>query len=220
MSREPGLPAEAWVKEEAGSGEPGALKKFYLGRMKQLFRFVLATGLVLCTNFVYARDYTICRQPVPAMDTIPAPDTTDGNTFERVEIEASFPGGDNAWRKYLEKNLDGTVPTRRKAPAGTYTVVIQFVVDKTGAVTQIKALTDHGYGMEEEVINLLKKAPRWEPAVQSGRVVKAYRKQPVTFMVEERRRKKNNWKSEVENTKWKIENAAFPIEAVSGLNHD
>ena len=125
-------------------------------------------------------------------DTIPVNDTTDENRiFDKVDIEASFRGGDNAWRKYLELNLDGNVPITRKAPAGTYTVVIQFVVDKEGHITDIKPLTNHGYGMEEEVIRLLKKAPRWKPASQNGRPVMAYRKQPVTFQIEDERNKRD-----------------------------
>jgi TonB family protein len=125
-------------------------------------------------------------------DTIPLVDTADGNPFEKVEIEAKFPGGDAVWRKFLENNLNPEVTIKHKAPAGIYTVIVQFVVDKEGRVSDIKALTNHGYGMEEEVIRLLKKAPRWEPAIQDGRQVKAYRKQPVTFQVIDDRKKKKN----------------------------
>jgi hypothetical protein len=39
--------------------------------------------------------------------------------------------------------------------------------------------------MEGEVVRLIKKGPQWKPASQGGRVVKAYRKQPVTFMIED-----------------------------------
>jgi len=38
--------------------------------------------------------------------------------------------------------------------------------------------------MEEEVVRILKKSPQWQPASQNGRIVKAYRKQPVIFMIE------------------------------------
>jgi len=123
-------------------------------------------------------------------DTVPDNDTTDDyKVFSKVEIEASFPGGNDAWRRFLERNLDGYVAVKNGAPAGTYTVLVQFIVDKEGNVTDPKALTNHGYGMEAEVIRLLKKAPHWIPAVQDGRKVKAYRKQPVTFMVMEEKKK-------------------------------
>ena len=61
--------------------------------------------------------------------------------------------------------------------------LVQFIINKEGAITDIKPLTKYGFGMEEEVIRILKKSPQWVPAIQFGRNVKAYRKQPVTFMV-------------------------------------
>lgn len=116
--------------------------------------------------------------------------------FERVEQEASFPGGDKAWIKFLRENLDPEVPVRRKAKGGQYTVVVQFIVGKDGKLSDIKALSQNGFGMEEEVIRVIKLSPDWEPARQNNRIVKAYRRQPITFFVEEekpaKRKKKDN----------------------------
>jgi TonB family protein len=103
--------------------------------------------------------------------------------FEKVDIEATFPGGEVIWRKYLEKNLNANIPVENGAPIGTFTVIVQFIVDKEGNISDVKALTNHGYGMEEEVLKIIKKGPKWIPANQNGRIVKAYRKQPVTFVV-------------------------------------
>ncbi len=100
-----------------------------------------------------------------------------------VEKEASFPGEDKAWKNFLSKNLNPDVPAKNRAPEGTYLVVVQFVVDKEGHIADIKPLTEFGFGMEEEVIRILKKSPQWTPAFQFGRSVKAYRRQPVTFVV-------------------------------------
>ncbi len=97
-----------------------------------------------------------------------------------VEVQAKFIGD---WRKFLLKNLDPDVPARNNAPAGRHTVMIQFVVDKEGNVSDIKALTHVGYGMEEEAIRVIRKASQWEPAIQNGYKVKAYRQQPITFEV-------------------------------------
>lgn len=107
----------------------------------------------------------------------------ENKIFDKVEIEAGFPGGDSKWRQYLERNCNGQVASDNGAPQGTYTTVIQFVVDKDGAISDVRALTKHGYGMEEEAIRVIKKGPNWTPAVQNGRHVKAYRKQPITFVV-------------------------------------
>lgn len=99
------------------------------------------------------------------------------------EKEAHFPGTERSWINFLQKNLKPDVPIRNRAPEGTYTVMVQFIVDKEGRVTDIKPLTKFGFGMEEEVVRILQKSPQWVPAIQFGRNVKAYRKQPVTFVV-------------------------------------
>ncbi len=108
----------------------------------------------------------------------------ENKIFDKVEIEASFPGGDAKWRRYLEQNANGQVATDNGAPEGTYTTVVQFVVDKEGNISDVRALTNHGYGMEQEAIRVIKKGPKWTPAVQNGRQVKAFRKQPITFQVQ------------------------------------
>jgi hypothetical protein len=105
--------------------------------------------------------------------------------FEKVDIDATFPGGEKAWTSFLIKHLNANVPVDKGAPAGKYTVWIQFIVDKEGNVTALTPLTSQGYGMEEEVMRILKLVPKWSPASQDGRYVKAYRKQPVTFIVED-----------------------------------
>lgn len=107
----------------------------------------------------------------------------ENKVFEKVEIEASFKGGESAWRRFLEKNLNPNTPVDNGAPEGTYTVWVQFIVDKTGTISDVKALSSHGYGMEEEAVKVIRKGPAWVPAIQNGRPVKAYRKQPITFVV-------------------------------------
>jgi protein TonB len=88
----------------------------------------------------------------------------------------------------LQTNLKADIPVRRKAPAGIYTVVVQFIVDKKGSISDIEALTAFGYGMEGEVVRVLRKSPKWLPAQMNGGPVKAYRKQPITFEVTEVRK--------------------------------
>ncbi len=108
----------------------------------------------------------------------------ENKIFEKVEIEAAFPGGESAWRKFLERNLNPSAPVDNGAPEGTYTVYVQFVVSKDGSISDVRALTKHGYGMEEEAVRVIKRGPKWTPAIQNGRQVNAYRKQPITFLVQ------------------------------------
>jgi BlaR1 peptidase M56/Gram-negative bacterial TonB protein C-terminal len=108
---------------------------------------------------------------------------TDNKIFDKVEIEPAFAGGYPGWTSFLQKNLNSNVPVDKGAPEGKYTVFTQFVIDKNGKISDLKALTRFGYGMEEEVIRVMKLSPDWLPAKQNGQTVKAYRKQPITFVI-------------------------------------
>lgn len=100
--------------------------------------------------------------------------------FTTVQIEARYTGN---WENFLRRNLRPEVPVDNGAPAGRYTIIIQFIVDVDGTISAITPVTHLGYGMEEEAIRVLKKADKWEPAFQNGIHVKAYRRQPITFEV-------------------------------------
>ena len=109
----------------------------------------------------------------------------ESTVFNKVEIEAEYPGGSAAWAKYLKNNLDANTPVDNGASEGTYTVVVRFIVSKDGSISDVVAETKHGYGMEAEAMKIIKKGPRWTPAQQNGRMVNAYRRQPITFVVQE-----------------------------------
>ena len=110
----------------------------------------------------------------------------NGNKLENYvyETEAEFPGGSYAWGRYLQKNLNANVPVDHNAKAGTYKVLVRFIVDKDGTIRDAKAETNFGHGMEEEVLRIITNGPKWVPAEQNGRKVIAYRMQPVTFSVD------------------------------------
>ncbi|MFT4095328.1 MAG: energy transducer TonB [Niabella sp.] len=120
------------------------------------------------------------RKGLIAGKTVPEEDYS--KTFIVVEIDARYPSN---WKNFLEKNLSGEVPVDNGAPPGTYTVTVQFIVDAAGNVSDVQALTHIGYGMEAEAIRVIKRSGKWKPAIQNGREVKAYRRQPVTFQVME-----------------------------------
>lgn len=130
----------------------------------------------------------IVQAPVEDKGTqvVEAPVVEDeSKVFTKVEIEAEFPGGTGAWTKYLRNNLDANAPIENGATEGTYTVIVRFIVSKDGSISDVVAETKHGFGMEAEAIRAIKKGPKWTPAQQNGRYVNAYRRQPVTFVVQE-----------------------------------
>jgi hypothetical protein len=126
------------------------------------------------------------------LETIKAEKIVEGRThnaedkiYTKVEIEAGFPGGENAWREYLRNNLNADTPVKFGANVGKYTAIVKFVVNKDGSLSDVQCESDPGYGMGVEAMRVIKKTPKWTPAIQNGRYVEAYRRQPITFIIEE-----------------------------------
>jgi protein TonB len=126
---------------------------------------------------------------------VEAPKEDDSDkVFQKVEIDAEFPGGTSGWTRYvtreIERNIDELQDDGRSG-----TVVVLFIVDKEGAVSEVRALpcAEAGVGnclppnskLAEIAVNAIRKGPKWKPAIQNGRQVKAYRRQPVTFQLAE-----------------------------------
>jgi periplasmic protein TonB len=105
--------------------------------------------------------------------------------FTSVQIEAQYPGGMPAWRKYLERNLNDRIVEENGGPPGKYTVVVSFRVDKDGTITEVKAENDPGYGTAGEAVRVIKKGPKWTPAQQNGRAVIYRQRQSITFIYQE-----------------------------------
>jgi periplasmic protein TonB len=126
--------------------------------------------------------------PVDETDTkvveVKRPDE-ENKIFIAVEIEAGFPGGQDAWVNYLRNTLNGNLPVDNGAAAGKYTVIVKFVVSKDGSVSDVKCENDPGFGMCEEAVRVIRRTKNWTPAVQNGQPVNAYRRQPVVFVVED-----------------------------------
>jgi protein TonB len=126
---------------------------------------------------------------------VEAPKVEDEDkVFQKVEIDAEFPGGTGAWTKYvsreIERNSDEIMEDGKSG-----TVVVLFIVDKEGAVSEVRALpcgeagvpncVGPGSKLAEVAVAAIKKGPKWKPAIQNGKSVKAYRRQPVTYRIEE-----------------------------------
>lgn len=107
--------------------------------------------------------------------------------FTKVEKEAKFPGGPDGWRRYLERNLNANVAADDGAPLGNYSVKVQFIVDKQGNISNVQAIEKPkacpSCGPEAEKV--IKRGPKWEPAVQNGRNVIYQAIQYITFQVAE-----------------------------------
>ena len=135
-----------------------------------------------------AKDEGIVAPPVEkGTGVVEAPKVEEDydKVFTVVQIAAEFPGGLPAWSKYLERNLNRDLPVENGAPPGKYTVIVSFIVSKTGDISEVAAENDPGYGTKAEAMRVIQKGPKWKPAVQNGRQVIYRHKQSITFVVSE-----------------------------------
>ncbi|MGQ0738192.1 MAG: hypothetical protein ACT4OJ_03955 [Bacteroidota bacterium] len=102
------------------------------------------------------------------------------------EIDASFPQGQDAWMEYLTSKLSTIADSalKYKVPKGTYLILTRFIINKDGSllVQELKCNPSNEY-IEERCKAIFIDAPKWSPAYQNGRYVKAYRTQPFTLRI-------------------------------------
>lgn len=116
-----------------------------------------------------------------------ASDNTDyTKEFVHVEAEASYPGGPEAWKRYLQRSLRSQIAVDNGAAPGVYTVVVSFLVAKDGSTSEVRAIAapDPDFGTAAEAIRVIERSGKWQPAIQNGRAVIYREKQKIIFQVD------------------------------------
>lgn len=104
----------------------------------------------------------------------------DGNeTFTAVEQSAMFPGGMGAFGHYLGNNIRYPQEAREKRLQGK--VLVSFIVEKDGSLSDVRALRDIGGGLGDEAVRVIEKSPKWSPGIQNGNLVRQRVTTPVSF---------------------------------------
>ncbi len=111
----------------------------------------------------------------PIAPVIPVDNVTPLNT---AEIMPAYPGGMDALRKFLERNLTNPQDLNE---GETVSVKIKFVVGYDGKLKGFQIAQDGGSAFNEEVIRVLKKMPYWIPGKTKGENVSVYFTIPVKF---------------------------------------
>jgi protein TonB len=135
------------------------------------------------------KDMGIVAPPVDDGDkgviVAPKKDEEDWDkTFVSVQIESEYPGGMKAWTRYLQKTLPNYYNGDVVEQGIQGRVVVQFVVDKEGNVSEVRGIEGPKelWAIAEKVIM---KSGKWTPAIQNGRQVKSYKRQPLIFTLQE-----------------------------------
>jgi protein TonB len=124
---------------------------------------------LLCSLFFILSSVTLHAQT----------DTTHLHNTDSVRSE--FPGGQDAWIHYMIRNLK--YPDEAAGSNISGTVVVKFVIDVDGKVTDVEAASGPAE-LRDAAISLIKHSPKWIPASINGQKVKSYKTQPIYYKAE------------------------------------
>lgn len=103
--------------------------------------------------------------------------------FTSVEQVPEFPGGLEAFGKYLSKNIRYPAVARENNTQGR--VIVSFVCERDGSLTDVKVARGIGDGCDEEAVRVIKASPKWKPGIQNGRPVRVAYSVPIAFTLSE-----------------------------------
>jgi protein TonB len=101
--------------------------------------------------------------------------------FKAVEVLPEFPGGIQAFGKYISKNVKYPEVARLIGINGK--VRLSFVVERDGRVTNVTPMNCIGAGCEAEAVTVLQNSPQWSPGVQDGKPVRVQYTVPIDFSI-------------------------------------
>lgn len=127
-----------------------------------------ANGEVLKIKEVVAQP-----EPKPEVET---------KIFEVVEQMPTFPGGDAALMEFLRKNVVYPVVAQENGVQGR--VVISFVVERDGSITDVKVARSVDPSLDREAARVVKSMPNWIPGKQNGSAVRVKYNVPVSFRLQ------------------------------------
>ena len=116
-------------------------------------------------------------------DTVTRKTSIADSVFVRVEEEAMFPSGQQAWLQYISGYLGRYYDKLTKA-GDQGTCRVSFIVSKDGSVKDAEAMNMEGTLLAKVCVKAVMHSPKWQPARQNGKVVNAYRVQPITFRIQ------------------------------------
>ena len=102
--------------------------------------------------------------------------------FRSVEQMPQFPGGEAALMKYLQSHIQYPAMAAENNVQGR--VVVQFVVDKTGKVGEVKVVRSVDKDLDKEAVRVCKSLPKFTPGRQNGQAVSVWYTLPVTFKLQ------------------------------------
>ena len=112
-------------------------------------------------------------------------DTKDDESviYRSAEQMPRFPGGEAALMKYIKSHIQYPAEALKSRIEGS--VILQFVVDKTGKIGEVKVVRSVDKDLDKEAVRVIKSMPKFTPGRQNGQAVSVWYTLPVTFKLPE-----------------------------------
>ena len=102
--------------------------------------------------------------------------------FDMVEQMPTFPGGQQELMSYLGKNIKYPTIAQENGTQGR--VIIQFVVERDGSITDVRVARGVDPYLDKEAVRVVKSMPKWIPGKQNGKAVRVKFTVPVMFRLQ------------------------------------
>ena len=100
---------------------------------------------------------------------------------DQVEQRAMFPGGQDGMLSFMMQHMKYPKEAEKDKAQGT--VVVHFVVEPDGSISNVMipdSLKVHPV-LDAAAVQLVKKMPKWKPAMLKGKAVRQYASHVVAF---------------------------------------
>ena len=122
---------------------------------------------------------TCCLTTVLAQKTVVSQKDQKEDPFNVVEDMPAFPGGMDAMIQFLSSNIQYPADAKKQKVDGR--VLVNFVVEKDGSITEVKVPKPGFPSLDAEAIRVVKAMPKWKPGYQNGQAVRVQFAMPINF---------------------------------------
>lgn len=117
-------------------------------------------------------------KPLVVAAEVSGSDTSDV-LFSAVEVPPVPSGGMNNFLKFISENYK--YPKEAENAEVNGRVIVAFVVEADGTLSDVRMVRDLGYGTGEEAIRVIKSSEKWNPGIQNGHVVRVQYTLPIVL---------------------------------------
>ena len=107
------------------------------------------------------------------------PEAHDSDAFDVVEKMPEYPGGIEAFMKFLSENVHYPEAASKAGIQGR--VLVEFIVEKDGSISNIHVIQNVNEYLDAEAVRVVGTMPKWTPGMHEGKAVRVKYAVPISF---------------------------------------